>query len=415
MSGNDEDRHQSELLRPVTQAERIVSIDVLRGFALLGILVVNVQAFSMIYAAYFNPTLYGDLSGANFGVWLITHCFFDQKYMTIFSMLFGAGMVLMSNRAEATGRSAATVHYRRMFWLIIFGLLHAHLFWYGDILVTYGLCGMLIFWTRRLRPAWLLTIGLALFATGAGISLLGGSSLPFWSEAELAEFVRQWSPSAEAINTEVEIYRSGWIGQMRHRVPTAFEFETFTFLVWGFWRAGGQMLIGAGLFKLGVFSAERSRRFYWGCVLAAVLVGFPAVGYGVYRNFQAGWDVRYTFFYGVQFNYWASLLVSLGYVGGVMLACQNELLPRLRKALAAVGQTALTNYLLQTVLCTTIFYGHGLGLFGQVERVGQLAIVIAIWILQLVISPLWLTHYRFGPVEWLWRSLTYGTLPPFRR
>jgi uncharacterized protein len=122
---------------PVDQVERIRSLDVLRGFALLGILPVNIQVFAMIDAALFNPTAYGDLTGVNRLVHTLTHLLFDQKFMTIFSMLFGAGIVLLSERIEARGGSSAKVHYSRTLWLIVFGVLHAHLLWYGDILYTY--------------------------------------------------------------------------------------------------------------------------------------------------------------------------------------------------------------------------------------------------------------------------------------
>ena len=133
---------------PVDAPERIAPLDTLRGFALLGILVMNIQSFSMISAAYNNPTAYGDLSGANWWVWLLGHLLADQKMYGIFSMLFGAGILLMTSRAEERGSSLG-LHYRRMMWLILFGLLHAHLLWPGDILYTYGMCGLLVYLFRR--------------------------------------------------------------------------------------------------------------------------------------------------------------------------------------------------------------------------------------------------------------------------
>jgi uncharacterized protein len=144
----------------VTRKERIVSIDVLRGFAVLGILIMNIQSYSMIGAAYMNPWAYGDLTGANYGVWFLSHLLADSKFMTIFSLLFGAGVVLMASRSEAKGRPAAGVHYRRMIWLIIFGLLHGLVLWYGDILYVYGMCGLGIFLFRRRSPKFLLIFGL---------------------------------------------------------------------------------------------------------------------------------------------------------------------------------------------------------------------------------------------------------------
>ncbi|MFQ5724758.1 MAG: DUF418 domain-containing protein, partial [Terriglobia bacterium] len=184
--------------------------------------------------------------------------------------------------------------------------------------------------------------------------------------------------------------------------------------IWGFWRAAGLMLVGMGLYKLGVFSARGSPRFYAGLIAAALLVGMPVVVYGIHWNFSHGWP-PVSLFYGSQFNYWGSLLVSLGWVGAVMLICQRRALGWLTRRLAAVGQMAFSNYLLHTLICTTIFYGHGLGLFGQVERVGQILIVFGVWGFQLLVSPLWLRRFRFGPLEWLWRSLTYGKLQPMVR
>src|SRR5258708_23123865 len=140
----------------VAGPERIVPMDVLRGFALLGILVMNIQLFAMVEAAYDNPTAYGDLNGANFLVWLLSHLFADQKFISIFSMLFGAGIVLMWRKAERSGARPARLHYRRMGWLILFGLLHAYLLWYGDILYAYGICGLFVCLFRRKSPRTLI-------------------------------------------------------------------------------------------------------------------------------------------------------------------------------------------------------------------------------------------------------------------
>lgn len=400
---------------PVTSGERIRSLDVLRGFALLGILPVNIQVFAMIDAALFNPTAYGDLGGANHVVHAVTHVFFDQKFMTIFSMLFGAGIVLFSERIMARGGSPAKVHYSRTAWLILFGLLHAHLLWYGDILYTYGMCALVVFLFRKLSPGWLIPLGLLAISVSSVLFLLFGLTVPFWAPEDLAQLEADFRPGAEAVLKELEIYRSGWLGQMEHRVEGALGVQTFVFLIWGSWRAGGLMLVGMGLYKLGVFSAKLASQTYAWMVAAGLFVGLPIVGYGLYRHELAGWNVTYSFFLGSQFNYWGSLFVSLGYVGLVMLLCKHSIAVGLQARLAAVGQTAFSNYILQTVICTTLFYGHGFGLFGKVSRTGQAGIVIAIWILQLALSPLWLRHYRFGPLEWLWRTLTYRKVQPFRR
>ena len=399
---------------PVAETARIDAIDVLRGFALLGILVMNIQSFAMPQAAYFNPTAWGDLEGANLRVWLTGRMFFDQKFMTLFSMLFGAGIVLMAGRAEARG-GAGRVHYRRMGWLLVIGLLHAHLLWYGDILFTYAVCGMVVYPLRHLSPGRLVALGTILLAIGSAPSLAAGMSLPYWPEEALSALTDEaWRPTPAVIEAELAVYRGGWLAQLPSRSGDALALQTVLLIFWGLWRAGGLMLIGMALFKGDVFGARRSTRFYAGLIAAAVAVGLPLQAYGLSLDFARGWTV-WSFFIGMQFNYWPSVAVSLGYVGLVMLACRNAALHRLTRPFAAVGQTALTNYLLQTVLCTLVFYGHGLGWFGSVDRVGQLGVVAAVWAVQLVASPLWLSRFRFGPAEWAWRSLTYGARQPLRR
>ena len=399
---------------PVAEAGRIDALDVLRGVAVLGILVMNIQAFAMPEAAYFNPTAYGNLEGANLNVWVAGRLLADQKFMTIFSMLFGASLVLMTDRAEARG-DARRLHYRRMGWLLVVGLLHAHLLWSGDILFLYAVCGMLVYPLRRQPPGRLLVLGLGLLATASVYSVGLGLSIPYWAPEELAGLTLEvWRPTPEMIEEELAAFRGGWLDQQPFRSANALELETLVLITWGLWRAGGLMLIGMALFRIGVFSAERSPRFYLTLIAVAVAVGLPLVAYGIATDFARGWPL-WSFFVGVQLNYWPSIAVSLGYVGAVMLVCRRAALYALTRPLAAVGRTALSNYLVQTILCTSLFYGHGLGWFGSVERVGQIGVVAAVWAVQFVASPLWLRRFRFGPAEWAWRSLTYGVRLPLRR
>jgi uncharacterized protein len=402
--------------QPVTEKERIVSIDVLRGFALLGILPMNIQYFSMIGAAYWNPTAYGNLTGANYWVWLLSHVLADEKFMAIFSMLFGAGILLLTSRIEATGKPSALLHYRRMGWLILFGLAHAYLLWSGDILVTYGMCGLLVYLCRKLRPRTLLVLGLLTIAVASASLASYGAWLRQWPPAQV-EVAREqlWMPTASQAAKEIAAYGGDWMAQMKFRAPNSLQMETVFFLTFTFWRVTGLMLAGMALFKLGIFSAKQPASAYWTMIAVAVCIGIPITLYGTHRDFSAGWDFRFSFFYGAQFNYWASLLVSLGWVGAIMLACRVAKLLPFTCRLAAVGRMAFTNYIMHTVICTTIFYGHGFGLFGKVERVSQFAIVLAIWSVQLVVSPLWLKYFFFGPLEWLWRCLTYLQWEPLRR
>jgi uncharacterized protein len=320
----------------------------------------------------------------------------------------------MAARAAEPG-DARRRHYRRMAGLGLIGLLHAHLLWAGDILFLYAVCGMLVYPLRRQPPGRLLVLGAATLLVASAIFAAYALSLPCWTEEVRAEVTGStWQPTPAVIDAELAAYRGGWLDQQPARSAGALAFETFLLLTWGFWRAGGLMLVGMGLFQRDVFGARRSPRFYARLIAAAVLVGLPLQAYGLSIDFARGWPI-WSFFMGMQFNYWPSIAVSLGYVGLVMLACRTAALRPFTRPFAAVGQTALTNYLLQTVLCTTIFYGHGLGWFGSVDRVGQVGVVAGVWALQLIASPLWLRRFRFGPAEWVWRSLTYGTRPPLRR
>jgi uncharacterized protein len=407
----------SQRAAPVDERSRIESLDVLRGFALLGILVMNIQSFSMIGAAYINPTAYGDLTGANYAVWLLSHVLADQKFISLFSMLFGAGVLLMTTKAEQSGVRPASLHRRRMGWLILFGLLHGHLLWSGDILFVYGMCGLFVYLFRKAPPGRLFAWAFLFLVVGSVMSLALSVSIRSAPDEALAGLIQDfWKPDEQAIAAELAVYRGGWLEQLPIRVEDSLFWETYLFLTETGWKVSALMLIGMALFKLGVLAGTRSTGVYLGLVALGALAGVPIVAYGVSRNFEAGWDIRYSFFFGVgsQYNYWGSVLVALGWVGLVMLAWRSGRLAPATRALAAVGRMAFTNYILQTVICTSIFYGHGFGLFGRVERVGQLLIVLGVWAVQLALSPIWLRHFQFGPLEWLWRSLTYRRLQPMR-
>ena len=213
---------------------------------------------------------------------------------------------------------------------------------------------------------------------------------------------------------ETAAYRGGWLAQMDARVPASVFHQTFLILIWYGWRVVGLMMAGMALFKWGVLSAERSDRFYRVAAVAGLGVGLPIAAYGVAYNFAASWRLEHSMFFGWQFNYWGSLAVAFGYIGLVMLFCRSGLWPGLKPLFSDVGRMAFSNYLLQTLICTTLFYGHGFGLFGRVERTGQVLVVLVIWVALVLFSRLWLRSFRFGPAEWLWRSLTYRQWQPSR-
>ncbi|MCK4226686.1 DUF418 domain-containing protein [candidate division WOR-3 bacterium] len=397
---------------PVAPSERIISLDVLRGFAILGILIMNIQSFSMIEAAYINPAAYGSLLGLNKWVWILSHILADRKFMSIFSILFGAGIVLFTSKAESKGLPSAGLHYRRSFYLFIIGMMHAYLLWYGDILVAYSICAISAYLFRRIIPKKLLIIGILIFSVSSLLYFFFGWSMPYWPKESLQGTMSFWNPGIEKVNAEISAYQGGWLPQMSHRIPASISFQTFIFFILTGWRAGGLMLVGMALYKWGILSAKCSKRFYYTLMSIGFVIGIPIIAYGIVRNFAENWSIKYSMFLGWQYNYWGSLFITLGYICLIMLICKSEVLEKLTRPFAAVGRMALTNYLMQTVICTLIFYGHGFGLFGKVERTQQILFVFGIWVFQIIVSPIWLRYFRFGPAEWLWRTLSYQKIQP---
>jgi uncharacterized protein len=429
---------KSELVAPVQPSERISSIDMIRGFALLGILVLNILSFGLPEAALFNPLPAGGFAGLNFVEWLLSRLFFEHKMMTIFSMLFGAGLLLFTDRAVARGSSPARLFYRRAGILLVFGLLHAYLLWEGDILYTYALCGMALYLARKWRPAILLPLGLvsllppallmpisAMFfaqsreAFARVTAAQAAGQTPSEADKGLAEAwngVRPaFHPTPEDLAREIMRKSQGSYTEiLRERAPGVFFLQAALFPLYMGWDALGRMLIGMALMKLGVFSAERSRRFYLNLMIAGYGIGLPIVALGAYDSVQHQFDVVYLFRGGMLYNDLGSIPVALAHVAALILLYQSGATAWLTRRLAAVGRMALSNYLMHTILCTTLFYGYGFGLFGKLDRVGLFGVVLAIWALQLWLSPIWLAKFRFGPAEWLWRTLTYGKLQPMR-
>jgi uncharacterized protein len=223
-----------------------------------------------------------------------------------------------------------------------------------------------------------------------------------------------FKPSPEDLQREIDAYRGGFAEVHAARVPKTVMMQTQALLMLVLWRAGGWMLIGMALLKLGVLSAKRSVRFYTVMAIVGYGVGLPLVWYGMDALIAHGFDHIYRFKLGNHFNYVGATLVALGHVGVVMLICKTGALKWLTDRLAAVGRMALSNYLIQSILCTTLFYGYGLGLFDKLDRTGLFGVVILVWIAQLIYSPIWLRHFRFGPAEWVWRSLTYWRRQPMR-
>jgi len=391
---------------------RIKSLDVLRGVGVLGMLAVHIQLFAYPSVVRWNPTLYGDFNGLNWWAWVVTSVLADGKFITIFAMLLGVSIVMLASETGNRGASAWRTHMRRMAVILSLGLLHAYLIWFGDMLVPFALSGTVVLFARRFSPARLLILGVLAFATASIISVGLTWSTAQSDPAALAAWKAQWTPRPAIINLEIAQYRGGWVDQMAQRVPAALEIETVDFITRLFWQMTGLMLLGIALFKLGVLSATRSRSFYLLMAAFGFGAGIVLNSLGLWRSSATKWDVLDFVLVSQQLHYWGNLFVALGWTALVMLLCQRGWSLRPVKA---VGRMALSNYLLQSVICTTIFYGHGLGLFGRVDRAGQLAIVVGVWVFQLAASSLWLSYFAVGPVEWVTRWLVFRRRPTFLR
>jgi uncharacterized protein len=416
-------------------ASRIEALDFVRGVALCGILLMNITGFGLP-DAYTNPVNAGGATGANLWAWIVTQVWFEGTQRALFSMLFGASVILFTSRLEAAGRTdAADLYMRRNLWLVGFGFVNAFpLLWFGDILYAYGIIALFVFAFRKLPVKWLLAIGIGTLIFNAGWNAYdtrqvlvrheafaatqaaragGGALTPAQQEAASAwaEARSEFKSSPEEIDDAVSARTSGyWPAFVRTATLNGW-FQTW-FLYRYFFDMFGMMLLGMGLFRMGVLTLERRVGLYWAML---------ALGYGVgltVNVLEARWILNHQFsavaFAEANISYdLGRLAMTIGHLGALLLFVRSGTLGWLRRAFAAVGRMAVTNYLAHSAICAILFIG--LGWYNQLERYQLYYVVFAIWAVQLVISPLWLSRYRFGPVEWLWRSLTYWKRQPMRR
>lgn len=393
--------------------ERLVAMDVMRGFALLGILMMNIQSFAMPGAAYLNPMAFGDFAGINQAVWVFSHLFADQKFMTLFSMLFGAGVLLFCEKASEKGVSAGRLHYKRNLWLLVFGLMHGYFFWYGDILFSYAMCGFIVYLFRNRSIKTLVSSALLLMLLSSLYSVWMGLSISHFPTDALRGMKEAWAPDEANIAKEIAAYLGGFTSALAYRAEETAFMQTYVFLTTFIWRATAMMLLGMALYKSGFFHLTWQKSSYQKLILITFPIGAGLVLTGLQQHFSHDFALQYSMFIGNQFNYWGSVLMGLSYAALIMLLVNGGRLQSFQARLAAIGKTAFSQYILQTLVFTTLFYGYGLGLFAETARWQQCIMVLAMWLFQLWLAPSWLAKFRFGPLEWLWRSLTYGRLQPF--
>ena len=394
----------SSLSQRINLKNRIHSLDLIRGFAVLGILIMNITSFSQINIAYMNPTIGAGLEGYNQYFHGFNYIFADTRFMSIFSILFGAGVVLFTQRIEAKGKRVATLHFKRMFWLLLFGLIHAYFIWVGDILVAYAICGSLVFFFRKKSIRTLFIMAVILFLVPISLNFMTYYGMP---KDALESTFAFFYPSTEQIALETKIMQGSYLDQMPLRLENAIGLQTIVFMIEIFWRTSAMMLFGMILYRKGILSADKSTAYYKKMIWVGFVPGLILSIIGLDQLYASEWSGAYVMNIGANYKFISGLFMALSYIGLLIWIYKKGIFKKLLNRLQATGRMAFTNYIGMSVICTLIFNGHGLGLFGTFDRLQQFVIVIGIWVTMLIISPLVLKKFQYGPLEWLWRKLTY--------
>ncbi len=409
-------------LHPRSSQERIETLDILRGFAIFGILLVNMGVFAYPFLGY--QIMGGSPWDDTFNriTEQVIRFFAEGKFYSLFALLFGIGILLQFERAKSRDINFKPYYLRRISILLVMGLLHAFLFWMGDILMVYALCGfgLLLFINRKPKTIFIWAI-ICFFIPLLFVSAIYGLMNLALSVSEAAGDIEQHIEAQEAFATWLiegayAAYRDGTIGQI-------FIFRALEFgIVFGsgiFWfpNVFAIMLIGVYAVKKNLIQKTLKERDFTLRMFKILLIvgifvnGLYTVSYALMDPLRVNIWYVLTYF---SFSF-AGATLALAYVSGIILLLNSEHWQKRLKPFAFVGKMALTNYLLQTVICTTLFYNYGFGLYGSVGPLPGVAITILIFSLQVYLSPVWLRYFHYGPVEWLWRSLTYKKRQPFSR
>ena len=429
---------------PVSETERLKLIDALRGVALLGILLMNIPGFAM--PNYFSESFKSDPANVNFWVSAVISVVFEGKMRALFGMIFGAGVLLFVSKKEQAGRSVTGLFYRRMFWLVLFGLIHAHLIlWIGDILYLYGFCGMLVYLCRKVKPIYLV-LGVplvAVFDFTAGTlfyqhirdkriayveaSAVAAENKPLTEAqndalAQWREIEKTLIPNREDAKENTRKMKSDYATVASYLRPLAWKIETI-FMPIEIWDSLALMLLGLALYQWGFLSGQWSNRDYAKVVAIGYGIGLPLAIYSFYHSYLYSPNLEASLrrmelvpieWVGLIYPFQRIFLV-MAHVAAIILLYKSRYAQTLFRCLEAVGQMAFTNYIMQSVICTLFFFGYGLNYYAELEFYQIYFVVLAIWIVQLIVSPLWLRFFLFGPLEWVWRSLTYWKRQPFLR
>lgn len=434
----------SAVAAPVGESSRVKLIDVLRGVALLGILLMNIPGFSM--ENYASEAYKNDPTQFNFWLNAFITVLFEGKMRAMFGMVFGAGVLLFVSTKEQSGKPVHLLFYRRMLWLVLFGLIHAHLIlWIGDILYLYGICGMVVYLFRKVKPAYLAMalplVAIADFAAGTlyyqdlrtkRIAYVDATKAQALNKpltdaqnkalADWREIEKSMIPNRDDAKKNTEKMKSGYATVASYLRPIAFQLQT-KFVLIEVWDSLALMLLGLALFKWGFLTGKWSDQSYRKVAAIGYGLGLPLVIYSFYygfRNFST-LEANLARMEQVPIN-WVGLiypfqrvLLVMAHAAAIILLYKSGFVQGLFRRLEAVGRMAFTNYITHSVICTLFFFGYGLNYFAELQFYQLYYVVLAIWAFQLIASPIWLGHFYFGPLEWLWRSLTYWKPQPMKR
>lgn len=381
-------------------ADRHLSIDAVRGFAVLGILLMNIVGMGLPSFAYIDPTYAGGATGADLWTWAVNNVLTDGKMRALFTMLFGASTVLIADRAAAgSGLSPAATHYRRMLWLFLIGLVHAVFFWFGDILVPYAIAGLVIFPFRKLSVR-------TQFAVGAVILLA------LLTKNVLSTDVLAPPPGAKA--AELAGFRGGVLDAAQARLNMLMLFYLVVHPFDSIPEAIGQMFIGMALFRVGFFTLGWSTRAYSITIALGYLLAAPLTAVLAWRIAASGFEPKVL--HGLEA--WQQIgrpFIGLAHAAVLLLIIRAGAFVALTDRLAAAGRMAFSNYLMTSILTSLVFCGYGLGLYGTLSRFQLLWVVVGVWAFILLWSKPWLARFQYGPFEWIWRSLVQWKPQPFRK
>ncbi|HYJ51777.1 MAG TPA: DUF418 domain-containing protein [Allosphingosinicella sp.] len=401
---------------------RIAALDTVRGIAVMGILAMNIVAFAMPFQAYMNPMAFGTESQADLGSWMFSFIFVDGKMRGLFSFLFGASTLLVIERAEAAGLSPARIHYARMAVLLGFGLLHFYFIWFGDILALYAQTGLILYFFRNMPVHKLVLLGVILVVVQslmfAGIAawawyLSHAASLPADQAQTWREMQEGFAPlTAQKLAEDLALYRDGYGGLVHKRLveQMAKPFSgTPLFLA----ETLGYMVLGMAALKSGFFRGTWEAARYRKWALVCLGIALPLYALFALMDARGGFSSEALFLWSVAATTPLRPVAVVGIAALVILLTRDG--GPLVARIAAAGRAAFSNYLGTSILMTTLFYGYGAGLYGSLSRIELWIPVVTMWALMLLWSKPWLDRFNYGPLEWLWRSLSRWELQPMRK